>query len=148
MAPSNCHSCMAEAEMVIGGEGIHHMPDSLDGGSFSDVLLRDGGEEIDRPCKGMAFHVPYQNKIALNRPHSAWISGGYKLLYFHDDEEVRLFALQEDMEEQHNLAEELPAVAKSMSSELLGYLSEVSAPRWQEGITWKNAPFHSFESVH
>ena len=35
-----------------------------------------------------------------------------------------------------------------MSSELLGYLHEVSAPRWQEGITWKNAPFRSFESIH
>ena len=67
----------------------------------------------------MAFHVPYQNKIALNRPHSAWISGGYKLLYFHDDQEVRLFALQEDLREQHNLAEELPALAKKMTQNCL-----------------------------
>ena len=46
----------------------------------------------------MAFHVPYRNKIALNRPHSAWISGNYKLLFFHDDGEVRLFDLSDDME--------------------------------------------------
>ena len=70
------------------------------------------------------------------------------MLYFHDDQEVRLFALQEDLREQHNLAEELPALAKKMTAELLGYLSEVRAPRWQNGITWKNAPFHTFESVH
>ena len=147
---SGCSVWGADLLPTIGAlaGSIHCMPDSLDGGSFSDVLLRGGAEEIDRPCKGMAFHVPYQNKIALNRPHSAWISGGYKLLYFHDDQEVRLFALQEDLREQQNLAEELPALAKKMTAELLGYLSEVRAPRWQNGITWKNAPFYTFESVH
>tara|TARA_B100000989_G_scaffold58087_1_gene39469 strand:+ start:1228 stop:2646 length:1419 start_codon:yes stop_codon:yes gene_type:complete len=128
--------------------GTHHLPDSLDGGSFSNLLLQGGTGKVTRPYDGMAFHVPYQNKIALNRPHSAWISGDFKLLYFHDDGETRLYDLQADIGEQHDLAESLPAVAERMSSELLGYLHEVSAPRWQEGITWKNAPFRSFESIH
>ena len=124
------------------------MLDSLDGVSFSDVLFSGGGGALERPQGGMAFHVPYRNKIALNRPHSAWISGKYKLLFFHDDGEVRLFDLSDVTGEQHNLAEEAPDVTEELAQELLGYLSAVHAPRWQEGITWKNAPFKSFDSVH
>ena len=50
--------------------------------------------------------------------------------------------------EQHNLAAEATDVTEELTQELLGYLSAVHAPRWQEGITWKNAPFKSFDSVH
>jgi hypothetical protein len=96
----------------------------------------------------MAFHVPYRNKIALNRPHSAWISGNHKLLYFHDDGEVRLFDLEDDCGETQNLATALPLRAEAMKESLFSYLNAVSAPRWQEGITWKGEPFSTFESTH
>ena len=101
-----------------------------------------------RPNTGMAFHVPYQNRIALNRAHSAWVSGHYKLLKFLDNGEVRLFDLEKDLEETTNLVLKLPELAHDMESDLLDYLEQVKAPRWQEGITWKKDPFRSFESTH
>lgn len=147
---SFCHVWGADLlpTIVALADSLHHPPDSLDGGSFSDVLLNGGREEVERPENGMAFHVPYRNKIALNRPHSAWIRGEYKLVLFHDNGEVELFDLKTDFEEQFNLSEEFPDLARELESELLDYLDEVDAPRWQEGITWKSAPFHSFESIH
>ena len=147
---ASCHVWGADLLPTIASlaGGKHHVPDSLDGVSFSDALFSGGAGVLERPQGGMAFHVPYRNKIALNRPHSAWISGNYKLLFFHDDGEVRLFDLSDDIGEQHNLAAEATDVTEELTQELLGYLSAVHAPRWQEGITWKNAPFKSFDSVH
>jgi len=128
--------------------GWSEAPDSLDGGSFAHVLRGVHSTDVVRPNEGMAFHVPYQNRIALNRAHSAWISGHYKLLKFHDNGEVRLFDLEKDLEETTNLALKLPELAHDMESDLLDYLEQVKAPRWQEGITWKKDPFRSFESTH
>lgn len=129
-------------------DGLAFLPDSLDGGSFKSALLGEKGVEVTRSVEGMAFHVPYRNKIALNRPHSAWISGNHKLLYFHDDGEVRLFDLEDDCGETRNIATDWPEKTEKMKSALLAYLSEVSAPRWQEGITWKGEPFSTYESTH
>ena len=128
--------------------GWSEAPDSLDGGSFAHVLRGVQAKDVVRPNGGMAFHVPYQNRIALNRAHSAWVSGHYKLLKFHDNGEVRLFDLEKDLEETTNLALRLPDLARNMESDLLDYLKQVQAPRWQEGITWKNDPFRSFESTY
>ena len=131
----------------LAGGGVE-MADSLDGGSFAHILKGAKNIEVKRPNAGMAFHVPYENRIALNRAHSAWISGHHKLLKFHDNGEIQLFDLDEDLGEKTNLASEFPERARDMEAELLAYLKQVKAPRWQEGITWKNAPFHSFESTH
>ena len=128
--------------------GWSEAPDSLDGGSFAHVLRGAQATDVVRPNGGMAFHVPYQNRIALNRAHSAWISGHYKLLKFYDNGEVRLFDLEQDLGETTNLALKLPELAQDMEADLLAYLKQVQAPRWQEGITWKNDPFRSFESTH
>ena len=128
--------------------GWSEAPDSLDGGSFAHVLRGVHSTDVVRPNGGMAFHVPYQNRIALNRAHSAWVSGHYKLLKFHDNGEVRLFDLEKDLEETTNLVLKLPELAHDMESDLLDYLEQVKAPRWQEGITWKTDPFRSFESTH
>ena len=99
--------------------------------------------EVLRPNTGMAFHVPYQNRIALNRAHSAWVSGHYKLLKFHDNGEVRLFDLEQDLEEATDVVRQFPELARDMEADLMAYLKQVEAPRWQEGITWKKDPFRS-----
>ena len=112
------------------------------------VLQGEKEVEVTRSVNGMAFHVTYRNKIALNRPHSAWISDNHKLLYFHDDGEVRLFDLTHDCGETQNLATALPLRAEAMEKSLLSYLDEVNAPRWQEGITWKGNPFSTYQSTH
>jgi hypothetical protein len=42
----------------------------------------------------------------------------------------------------------MPEKTEAMRADLMAYLSSVRAPRWQEGITWKQDPLESFNSVH
>ena len=121
--------------------------DSIDGGSFAGVLQADE-VEVQRPVEGLFFHVPYRNGIAFKRPHSAVRQGDFKLVLFQDDGEVRLYDLSTDIGEQVDLSEAMPEKANAMRSDLMAYLSSVRAPRWQEGITWKNDPIATFNSVH
>ena len=129
--------------------GAEEMPrlDSLDGGSFAP-LLHQKSDEVNRPVDGLFFHVPYRNGIALKRPHSAIRQGDFKLVLFQDDGEVRLYNLRDDIGEEHDLTAALPDTAEAMRMALLSYLSDVRAPRWQEGITWKRKPLAEFNSFH
>ena len=121
--------------------------DSLDGGSFAAVLHQKA-QEVIRPVDGLFFHVPYRNGIALKRPHSAIRQGDFKLLLFQDDGEVRLYNLRHDIGEENDLAAAMPDKAAAMRLALSEYLSDVRAPRWQEGITWKAKPLVEFDSFH
>ena len=129
--------------------GAREMPtlDSLDGGSFAPVLQQKA-HQVNRPVDGLFFHVPYRNGIALKRPHSAIRQGDFKLVLFQDDGEVRLYNLRDDIGEEHDLSVALPDTAEAMRMALMAYLSDVRAPRWQEGITWKGKPVAEFNSVH
>ena len=120
--------------------------DNVDGGSMAQVLLSEGS--VDRPMEGMVFHVPYQNKIALNRAHSALVQGDHKLIRFHDDGSTLLFEVASDLGETVNLSEIEVDRRVTMDSVLMQYLDAVDAPRWQPGITWKNLPLEAFDSWH
>tara|TARA_B110000003_G_scaffold54091_1_gene53952 strand:+ start:1257 stop:2711 length:1455 start_codon:yes stop_codon:yes gene_type:complete len=120
--------------------------DNVDGGSMAQVLSSEGA--VVRSMEGMVFHVPYQNKIALNRAHSALVQGDHKLIHFHDDGSTLLFEVAADLGETVNLSEVEVARRVQMDSVLMQYLDKVDAPRWQPGITWKNLPLESFDSWH
>ena len=121
--------------------------DRLDGGSFAPVL-KQKAQEVIRPVDGLFFHVPYRNGIALKRPHSAIRQGDFKLVLFQDNGEVRLYDVRNDIGEENNLSAAMPAKAEAMRVALSEYLSDVRAPRWQEGITWKGKPLAEFNSIH
>ena len=93
-----------------------------------------------KKCRRIFFHVPYRNGIALKRPHSALIKGDYKLIKFHDNGEVQLYNLIDDIKESINLSELEIDKAKNLEYLLDNYLKDVKAPKWQEGITWKDTP--------
>ena len=118
----------------------------IDGGSFSSILLNKNNEQIKRSVDGIFFHVPYKNGIALKRPHSAVRKGDYKLIKFQDDKSILLFNLVKDKMEQLNLAIKKPEKAKELEKILDNYLIEVHAPKWQDGITWKNTPLKEINS--
>ena len=118
----------------------------IDGGSFAPILLNKNDEEIKRDVDGIFFHVPYKNGIALKRPHSAVRKGEYKLVKFQDDKSILLFNLVKDKMEQINLANQKPEKAKELETILDNYLIEVHAPKWQDGITWKNTPLKEINS--
>ena len=119
----------------------------IDGGSFASIILNKN-YQIKRSVDGIFFHVPYKNGIALKRPHSAIRKGDYKLLKFQDDKSVLLFNLVEDKMEQINLISEMPEKAHELEKTLDNYLIQVSAPKWQKGITWKNTPLDKINSKH
>ena len=118
----------------------------IDGGSFASILLNKTNQNIKRPVDGIFFHVPYKNGIALKRPHSALRKGDYKLIKFQDDKSVLLFDLVKDKMEQLDLANQKPAKAKELEKILDNYLANVNAPKWQDGITWKNTPLKEINS--
>ena len=118
----------------------------IDGGSFASILLNKKNQQIKRAVDGIFFHVPYKNGIALKRPHSAVRKGDYKLIKFQDDKSILLFNLVKDKMEQLNLAAQKPEKAKELEKILDNYLIEVHAPKWQDGITWKNTPLKEINS--
>ncbi len=118
----------------------------IDGGSFASILFNKNSKQIIRKVDGIFFHVPYKNGIALKRPHSAVRKGDYKLIKFQDDKSILLFNLVKDKKEQLNLASQKPNLAKDLEKILDNYLVEVSAPKWQDGITWKNTPIKEINS--
>ena len=120
----------------------------IDGGSFASILLNKNHDQIKRPVDGIFFHVPYKNSIALKRPHSAVRKGNYKLIKFQDDKSIFLFNLVKDKKEQLNLATQNYEKAKELEKILDNYLLDVHAPKWQDGITWKNIPLKEINSYY
>tara|TARA_B100001939_G_scaffold130364_1_gene113132 strand:- start:117 stop:716 length:600 start_codon:yes stop_codon:yes gene_type:complete len=118
----------------------------VDGGSFASILFNKDNDQIERSVDGIFFHVPYKNGIALKRPHSAIRKGDYKLIKFQDDKSTLLFDLVKDKKEEFNLATQNPEKIKELEKILDDYLKRVSAPKWQDGITWKNTPIKEINS--
>ena len=48
--------------------------------------------------------------------------------------------------EKFNLSSQIPEKAKELEHTLDNYLIDVSAPKWQDGITWKNTPLKEINS--
>lgn len=120
----------------------------LDGGTFKNILTKDGQGHVNRFSKGLIFHVPYENRIALRRAHSAIRMGSYKLIKFYDNNELMLFDVEVDLEEKNNLATALPDQVQIMKIALEMYLSRVKAPKWKPGITWKKKSILTINSFH
>jgi len=126
----------------------------LDGGSFKDILNQQN-KTVKRKTEGIIFHVPYENKIALERAHSAIIIDSLKLIKYHDNNEINLFDVKNDLSESIDLSkvfinEKLIKTKTAIRFEKLldEYLSEVKAPKWQPGITWKENSLKTINSFH
>ena len=121
---------------------------NIDGGSLKSILFEEENAIIERSVEGIFFHVPYRNKIALNRPHSAVRNGNYKLIKFHDNHQVLLFNMLNDLREKNDLSK-IDSIKKNELENILdNYLKEVHALKWKEGITWKKDPIDIFNSFH
>ena len=126
----------------------------LDGGSFKDILNQQN-KTVKRKIEGIVFHVPYENKIALERAHSAIIIDSLKLIKYHDNNEINLFDVKNDLSESIDLSkvfsnEKLIKTKTAIRFEKLldEYLSKVKAPKWQPGITWKENSLKTINSFH
>ena len=122
---------------------------NLDGGSFKKLLFNKS-DKVFRKTKGLIFHVPYENKIALERAHSAIIVDNYKLIKFYDNNDTNLYDVKNDISESINLSKIYmnEKLTKKLEKILDKYLEEVKAPKWQPGITWKENPLKIINSYH
>ncbi|MBN96663.1 MAG: sulfatase 1 precursor [Flavobacteriaceae bacterium] len=120
----------------------------LDGGSFKNSLFKINKSKINRPSKGLIFHVPYENGIALKRAHSSVIFPPYKLIKFYDNNELSLYNLDRDIMEQNDIALSNPTTLKFMENLLDTYLKTVKAPKWKPGLTWKSGSVETINSFH
>ena len=98
----------------------------------------------------MIFHVPYENKIALERAHSAIIVDNYKLIKFYDNNEINLYDVVNDISESTDLSkiQMNEKLCNRLEKLLDKYLEKVKAPKWQPGITWKENPLKIINSFH
>ena len=132
-------------DLAGGGEIIKNT--KLDGGSFEQVLSNKS-KKIKRNFKGIIFHVPYENKIALGRAHSAIIVDKMKLIKFYDNNETKLFDLKNDLSENENLSLKRKKIASELEKKMSKYLKDVKAPKWKPGITWKMNTIEFINSFH
>ena len=117
--------------------------------NFSGNILKNKTEKIiQRSINGLVFHVPYENGIALKRAHSSIIIGQFKLIKFHDNNDILLFDLKNDIQEKNNLLISMPLKARFLEKTLNNYLSRVKAPKWKPGITWKSNSLKNINSYH
>ena len=120
----------------------------LDGGSLKNVFENHKKTKVNRNREGLFFHVPYENGIALKRAHSAIILDNFKLIKFHDDGQLMLFDLDNDLGEKNNLSTANLNQALELELLLDNYLKKVKAPKWKPGIHWRNKPIKLINSFH
>ena len=115
----------------------------------------DKNNSVTRNTKGLIFHVPYENKIALERAHSAIIIDSFKLMKYHDNSEVNLYDIKNDLSESIDLSKISikgklinKKITRRLEKLLDDYLTRVKAPKWKPGITWKENPLIIINSYH
>ena len=96
----------------------------IDGVSLAGYMAGEEPNE-DFLKRNLYFHYPhYRNSV----PHSAMISGSFKVLHFYDRPEIpMLFDVSADIGEVTNIAKNEPRKHKKMYDEMMHYLEEVGA---------------------
>ena len=67
--------------------------------------LLTGEDDVDR--EAIFWHYPHYGNQG-GTPGSSIRAGDYKLIHFFEDDRLELYNLQEDISEEHNLADEQP----------------------------------------
>lgn len=119
---------------------------TVDGISFVD-LLKHPGKHRDR---SFIFHFPNIWTTGVSRAdgygaYSAILKGNYHLIYFWETRETRLFNIQEDIGEQHNIVKQKPKLARELAQELSDSLRAYKAqrPTWKHNhqfVAWPDEP--------
>ncbi|MFZ9332049.1 MAG: sulfatase [Chitinophagaceae bacterium] len=103
---------------ILQWAGINH-PDAIqkiDGKKFN-ASLKNPAKRDDQ--KILLWHYP-NNWTNINEHGISWCSamrqGKWKLIYFHKDQQLELYNLDEDIQEQHNLSQSMPSRLKEMAA--------------------------------
>ncbi len=103
------------------------VPAAVEGGSLVSVL-RDGAGQgpVRRPREELVFHFPHYD-LGNGGPATAILLGGYKLVRNYERKTRRLFDLERDPGEEHDLTSTKPELAAELDTRLTAYLQAVSA---------------------
>ena len=109
-------------DIAAAPEGIRSGVDSV---SLVPVLHGMGNLSRD----ALFWHYPHYQHYQLGgtTPYSAIRAGDFKLIEFFDDMRVELYNLREDIGEEHNLAERMPAKVEELRTHLHNWRKEVGA---------------------
>lgn len=111
------------------------LPRHTEGGSLTKVIYHDSERAIQRPREEVVFHFPhYQNE---HTPHSVIYLDNFKLIYFYENKQSKLFDIAKDISEKNDLATTLPEKAEQLRVRLENYLSAIRAQ-----LPTVNADFH------
>ncbi len=94
-------------------------------------------QESSQPARNLYWHFPHYHGSG-NKPSAAIRSNNYKLIEWMEDGQIELYDLEKDVEEQSNLATQLPTKAKELQRELrewqldIGALFPVKNPDFEE----------------
>ncbi len=94
------------------------LPRGVEGGSWKPLLLSRGKAPVQRPIDRFVWH----QTVEVAHPQSAIRKGDYKLLYFWDTREGRLFNLVKDPGETRDEAGRNPAIAAQLEQELKAHV--------------------------
>lgn len=129
--------------------GIKHYStvQKVDGKSFVDVLKKPSLKR-DRVA---VWHFPNLwgetgNTAEGYGVYSAIMKGDYHLIYFWEEQELRLYNIRTDIGEQHDLAAAMPKLVKELAQELTDSLKSCNAQRPSFKSNGKLVPWPS-ESV-
>ncbi len=104
-----------------------------DGTSLIPLLRKQGS--LDR--EAIFWHYPHYGNQG-GTPGSSVRMGDYKLIEFFEDGRCELYDLRNDLEQQHNLAEEEPNRLAEMKTRLTRWREEVEALIPQRNPEWKS----------
>lgn len=102
------------------------LPAELEGGSLVPVFMTGGAETVSRPREEFVVHFPHYDSDPLG-PASALFLGSLKLIRFYATGESRLYDLDQDKTEHHNLASSQPEALADLDARLTAYLAAVKA---------------------
>ena len=98
------------------------LPDSLDGGSMTNILFNGGAGDVRRKRPFLLFHHAVQRK-----PQTALILGQFKLVKTWQDNKLELFDLSKSRSEDNDLSMQLTDKTRELHSYMLAFLEEVNA---------------------
>jgi len=103
------------------------LPSGVEGGSLVSVLRDPAGRGVvTRPREELVFHFPHYD-LGNGGPATAILVGNYKLIRNYDKSTRRLFDVERDPGEVHDLTASMPEKAAELDARLTNYLKEISA---------------------
>lgn len=102
-------------------------PARIEGGSLVAVLRSPSGRGVvARPHPELVFHFPHYD-LGNGGPATAIVVGSLKLIRNYETKSLRLYDLEQDPGEAHDLATKLPEKVADLEARLTNYLMEVNA---------------------